>query len=270
VDVGAWPTFDLTNSYNSTGTKYYTLGFVIGFGTTASWFGAYNMSVNFYADEINFIRSKGGNVIVSFGGAAGNELAYNISDVNALVAQYQSVINQYKLTRIDFDVEGFFVADTASVDRRNQAIAILEKNNPGLTVQYTLPVFPSGLPAAELYVLQSALKYGARIDLVNVMAMDYGDSMAPNPNGQMGQYAVNAGSNTHNQCVSIGMNTKIGVTPMIGVNDVATENFTTSDANVLLTWAKANSYVQMVSMWSSNRDQSMFSWGFSKILVGMN
>jgi len=268
IDCGAWPTFNVTNAYQAAGTKYYNLGFVTAYGTTAEWFGAYPMSANFFADSISYLRSLGGDVIVSFGGQAGTELAYNITDIPTPVAQYQSVISQYSLTRIDFDIEGFFAADTESVDRRNQAIAVLEANNPKLTVQYTLPVFPSGLPAEELYILQSAVKYGARIDLVNVMAMDYGDAEAPNPSGQMGAYAVDAGNNTYSQCVSLGMNnTTVGVTPMIGVNDQADEDFTTSDAATLLSWGQSKNYAQMIAMWSANRDQSMFSWAYSKIFV---
>jgi hypothetical protein len=62
-------------------------------------------------------------VIISFGSASGTELAAcedNTSELQA--AAYQSVIDQYGLTWIDFDIEGAAVANGASIDRRNKAI----------------------------------------------------------------------------------------------------------------------------------------------------
>src|SRR5205085_9983961 len=103
-----------------------------------------------------------------------------ITDVPTLTAAYQSVVTAYGLTHIDFDIEGAAVADHASIDRRSQAIAAVQKaaaaaGHP-LSVWYTLPVLPTGLTADGLYVIQSALKYGVNIAGVNIMTMDYGDS----------------------------------------------------------------------------------------------
>ena len=55
----------------------------------------------------------GGDVIVSFGGAANHELAEVITSATALQAAYQSMIDAYGLTHIDFDIEGAAVADRA-------------------------------------------------------------------------------------------------------------------------------------------------------------
>jgi chitinase len=43
-----------------------------------------------------------------------------------LQAQYQRVIDTLNLTRIDLDVEGSTLNDTAANDRRNQALANLQ------------------------------------------------------------------------------------------------------------------------------------------------
>ena len=58
-----------------------------------------------------------------------------------------------------------------------------------------------------------------------VMAMDYGDSAAPNPAQHgMGNYAIEAVTATRAQAQSVGLtNAKLGVIPMIGVNDVMSE-----------------------------------------------
>lgn len=39
---------------------------------------------------------------------------------------YQSVVDQYRLRWIDFDIEGQAVAQPASVDRRNRVLARLQ------------------------------------------------------------------------------------------------------------------------------------------------
>src|SRR5262249_4671431 len=136
-------------------------------------------------------------------GAAGQELAQAITDVATLQKAYQSVIDAYGLTHIDFDVEGAAVADRASIDRRNQAIAGLQRDAAAagrpLDVSYTLPVLPSGLTADGLYVIQSAVRLGANVSLVNIMTMDYGDSAAPNPAGKMGDYAIAAANSLFSQ-----------------------------------------------------------------------
>ncbi len=51
--------------------------------------------------------------------------------------------------------------------------------NPGLIVSFTLPVLPTGLTADGVRLLESCAKYGVRVDVVNIMTMDYGDSAAP-------------------------------------------------------------------------------------------
>src|SRR3712207_7836660 len=59
-------------------------------------------------------------VRVSFGGAAGQELALTCGSVAELQAAYQSVIDQYDLTFIDLDIEGGATSNTASVARRSE------------------------------------------------------------------------------------------------------------------------------------------------------
>lgn len=245
VDVMLWPTFNLMNCYNATGQKYYTLAFITSGGNAQpAWGGVTAMDQNFMLDQINQLRAVGGDVIISFGGANGTPIDASITNVNTLVSTYQSVINRYGLTWIDFDIEGFWVADQASIDRRNQAAKILQTNNPGLRITYCLPVMPTGLTADGVNVINKAKAAGVNIYGVNVMAMDYGQS-----NGQMGSAAISAAQNTRNQT---GLN--IGITPMIGKNDTQNETFTLANATEVLNFANANGYVNMIAMWSSNRD----------------
>ena len=54
----------------------------------------------------------------------------------------------------------------------------------------------SGLTADGVYILNSAKSHNLNVDTVNLMAMDYGDSAAPNPSGKMGSYAIQAATST--------------------------------------------------------------------------
>jgi chitinase len=134
-----------------------------------------------------------------------------------------------------------------------------------LAVWFTLPVLPTGLDANGLAVVDSALVAGVRIAGVNIMAMDYGDAAAPNPDGQMGDYAIQAAGSLWQQLKDLyqahgiarsdaQLWHQIGVTPMIGRNDVLSEVFYPADAGQLLDFA-ARRNLGMLSFWSANRDQ---------------
>lgn len=280
VDVTLWPTPSLRNIYEESGQKYFTLAFILqGEACTPTWAGLPSLDMDFYQQEIEALRAVGGDVIISFGGANGTELALGCSDENRLLAAYQEVIDRYDVDWVDFDIEGWAVAERTSIDRRSRVIRQLQLNNPDLRVAFCLPVLPQGLTADGLYVLESAKREGVRIDLVNVMAMDYGDSAAPDPEGQMGQYAILAAENTYDQLLNLEIDTQIGVTPMIGQNDVPTERFYLQDAQELLNWAQATPWMDLLSMWSSGRDNGncpdmlspvcsgivQNSWDFTKV-----
>ncbi|MDG3005072.1 cellulose binding domain-containing protein [Paludisphaera mucosa] len=270
VDMGLYPTYDLVAAAKSQGLKYFNLAFIVADAGRPSWGGfaavdggAFDMAAR---AQINALRGMGGDVAVSFGGASGSELAQSITDVDALKAAYRTVVDAYGLTRADFDVEGAAVADRASVDRRSQALAGLQRDLAAagrpLQVWFTLPVLPTGLTPDGLYVVQSALKAGVKLGGVNVMAMDYGDSAAPSPRGRMGDYAIQAATSTFGQlrplfgaaATDAQIWAMIGVTPMIGLNDVVTETFTQDDARKLLAFADKTGLGQ-VAIWSLNRDQ---------------
>ena len=70
----------------------------------------------------------------------------------------------------------------------------------------------------------------------------------------MGVDAIDAANATHQQVLSAGLTSAIGVTPMIGVNDTNTEIFQLADAQSLLSFAQSNSWVKRLSYWSVARD----------------
>jgi hypothetical protein len=273
VDMTLYPTYDLVAAARDQGLRHFTLAFIVADSQNRpSWggFDVYAVGSSEFDSQVKTqlagLRVLGGDVIVSFGGAANRELAQAITSVAALQNAYQAVIDAYQLTRIDFDIEGGAAADRASIDRRSQAIAGLQQRAAAagreLAVWFTLPVLPTGLTADGVYVLQSALRYGVNLAGVNIMAMDYGDNAAPNPNGRMGDYAIQAATSVHGQLAALYGTSRtpselwsmIGVTPMIGLNDVTTEVFDQQEARELLAFAQEKGLGQL-SMWSLNRDR---------------
>jgi hypothetical protein len=133
--------------------------------------------------------------------------------------------------------------------------------NPNLRVSYTLAVDRSGLPALQMSLLRNAQSRGVRVDVVNIMAMDYGDSAAPNPQGRMGDYAIQAGTSLFNQLKSLYGTAKsdaqlwkmVGITPMIGMNDVRSEIFDQQEAREVLAFTQSKG-ISRISIWSLNRD----------------
>ncbi|MGW7819145.1 glycoside hydrolase family 18 protein [Streptomyces puniciscabiei] len=257
VDTSLYPAFDLVGAADATGVKNYNLAFITdGGGCTPKWGGVTDLTSDAVAAQIGSLRAKGGDVRVSFGGASGSELATTCSSADALAAAYGKAVDAFKLTKVDFDVEGGALPNTAANTRRAQAIAKLQAQHPGLDVSFTLPVMPEGLTQDGVNLLSDARSNGVRISTVNIMAMDYG----PSYNGDMGDYAQQAATATQAQIKSVlGLSDSaawkaVAVTPMIGVNDVSAETFKVDDATQLVNFAKSKG-LGGLSMWSAARDQ---------------
>ncbi|MGV9343941.1 glycoside hydrolase family 18 protein [Streptomyces spiralis] len=257
VDTSLYPAFDLLKSADATGVKNYNLAFVTdGGGCTPKWGGVTDLGSDGVASQIGALRAKGGDVRVSFGGASGSELATTCSSADALAAAYGKAVDQFKLTKVDFDVEGGALPNTTANTRRAQAIAKLQQQHPGLDVSFTLPVMPEGLTQDGVNLLANAKSNGVKISTVNIMAMDYGASYS----GDMGTYAEQAATATQAQIKSVlGLSDgaawkAVAVTPMIGVNDVSSEVFKVDDATQLVNFAKSKG-LGWLSMWSATRDK---------------
>ncbi|MFE2354719.1 cellulose binding domain-containing protein [Streptomyces parvulus] len=258
VDTSLYPAYDLLANAEATGVRDYTLAFVTdGGGCTPKWGGVTDLASDAVAQQIGALRARGGDVRVSFGGASGSELGTTCTSPEALAAAYGKVVDAYDLTKVDFDVEGGALPDTAANTRRARAVAALQKEHPDLDVSFTLPVMPEGLTQAGVDLLADAKENGVDVDTVNIMAMDYG----PAYSDDMGTYAEQAATATQAQVKGVlGRSDAdawktVSVTPMIGVNDVVTEVFTVEDAGQLVKFAAAKG-LGGLSMWSATRDKA--------------
>ncbi len=259
IDMGLSQDDDLVAIAQASGIKVFTLAFVQSSGNgTIGWSGVGTLADDMLANgqtiqqQVQSLRAIGGDVILSFGGAAGIDPAAAATSATALQAEYQSAIDRYGLTSLDFDIEGAEVADTHAMALRDQALVALKAANPGLAISFTLPVLPTGLDANGMNVLATAKKDGLAPDMVNIMTMDYGSSV--DNGGAMGSDAISAAQATLQQIASLGLSSKLGITPMIGVNDVASEIFSLADAQQVESWAASNVNVSRLSMWSVARD----------------
>lgn len=258
IDMSLTSSQNLVEMVSDAGLEAVTLAFVLSSGTdTIGWGGIGTVANDTLSNgvtiqsQVQALQAMGVEVTISFGGANGQEPALTFSSVDALVSAYQSVIDKYGVTKLDFDIEGSAIADTEANAMRNAALAELQDANPGIEVSFTLPVLTDGLTAAGVALLRDAMEAGVEISSVNIMAMDYGDYY---DTGDMGDDAISAAEATLQQLDSIGLDTQLVITPMIGINDVTTEVFTLEDAQQLVDYVEANEDIAGISMWSLGRD----------------
>ncbi len=259
---------NLSQLHTDSGTRVFTLAFInSNHGCTPSWPGAQLVSSDaLISESIAKLRAVGGDVIIAFGGYDGIELAKACTDVASLQSAYQQVVDKYKARILDFDIEHLALDDQASIDRRNLAITNLAKDNPKLQIHFTLPATPSGLTAQGASVLKSAFAQRTPIHVVNVMAMNYGQAATSK---NMGANAISAVEGAQTQLKDLGLNAKLGVTPMIGMNDVVGEVFTAADADAILSYAQSNQNVALLAFWSVARDNGSCSGNVAPTCSGI-
>jgi GH18 family chitinase len=273
-----WTADSITSLAQQSGSRYFTLAFVETVSKsscTLAWDGgaADAVSNGKYLSDIATLRGMGGDVIPSFGGwsadQGGTEIGDSCRDVASIATAYEQLVTTYGVTRIDMDIEGRSLTRTAGIDRRNQAIAMLQSwaatNQRTVQVQYTLPTSADGLEASGLAVLQNAVANGVRIDIVNPMVFDYYDRVTT----EMGGAAVSASQGLHDQLKAMfpaKTNAAIwamqGATMMNGVDDYPkrTEVTDLGDAQQLLDFARLKG-MRSLSIWAIQRDNGNCAGG---------
>jgi hypothetical protein len=245
---------DMAADQAATGLKDYTLAFLTPkSGCTPQWEDG-GEAVGSFATQISAIQAAGGNVIISFGGEPDgnnpNEIAQTCTNVSQLTAAYQNVVNTYGVTRLDFDIEGSVLSDTAATSLRDQALAALQAADPAVQVDFTLAVAPNGLPTgtgSEYALLQDAKSKGVKVSLVNIMTMDFGggsNDLADAESAAKGTDSQLASLYGISSAAAYGM---MGLTPIAGTNDDGTV-FSTSNASSLESFAATNG-VGELSFW---------------------
>ena len=272
VDVTLTPTYAFQNPLANP-VQRVVLGFVVADPShrcAPSWGGYYSPSQAESAlnldQRVTQVRNQGGAPTLSFGGQANTELAVSCASVPALSQAYQGVLQRYGVATADFDIEGSALDDPAANTRRAMAVALVQHRIAAgggrLRVWLTLPVTATGFTAAGLDVVRSMLAARVALSGVNALAMDFAVTHAVRTN--MIGTVEGALTRAHDQLAALDQGagldsgsaavwSRLGVTVMIGQNDLAHEVFTVADARSLAGFVEAHRVAQ-ISIWSLNRD----------------
>lgn len=245
---------DLKTIAAKTGLNAFHLAFVTDSGSCQpAWASQpdYSLANKWGQHLTDTLAKQGIETTVSFGGLTGNDISMNCNS-SQLVDIFNQTVSTYQAKKLDFDIEN----GTADVPKLMTALSTFQQKNPDIKISLTLPVLPEGLTAAGKDVVSQAVQ--AKLNFtVNIMTMDYG----PAYNGDMGDYTKQAATALQVYLKTLYPNSsddelwqKVEVTPMIGVNDVATEQFTLQNATAVRAFAlekKLGGY----SMWSLTRDK---------------
>lgn len=273
VDITATPAYSFEQVNINQSNKNVILSFIVSAPNdpcTPSWGGFYNLNdagMSLDLDRrIARFRQIGGHVAISFGGLLNDELSIKCTDLDKLQKAYQNVIDRYQVDTIDFDLEGANLTNTEALARRALVLQKLQNvaksNKKSLAVWLTLPVAPYGLMPDGTNAIAEMLSKNVDLSGVNVMTMDYGDSLGVSESmsdgsesaliqteRQLGVLYTKAGINLDDTSLW----SKLGATPMIGQNDTSNEIFTTDDATKFNNFALTKG-LGRISMWSANRD----------------
>jgi chitinase len=272
VDVTNTPTYPFQLPSSNPVSSVY-LAFVVSDkeeACTPSWGGFYTLDGAEQGLDLDArtaqLRSQGGSVMISYGGQANTELAVDCTDPAKLQQAYLEPIQRYHAQAIDLDVEGASLADAAANARRATAIAAVQKQlraeRKPLKVWMTLPVATSGLTAEGIAAVRAMLKAGVKVEGVNAMTMDFGagEGAAHDMIGTIESALVATQAQVQSLWRAAGLPSSasaawghVGVTPMIGVNDITAERFTPKDAHELAKFVRQRG-IPRVSIWSLNRD----------------
>ncbi|MDH6133500.1 chitinase [Kitasatospora sp. MAA4] len=238
---------------DATGQKAFQLAFVLDSGgCTPAWGGTSSIDTDTVMPAvIQTIRSKGGDVSVSFGGYGGNKLGQGCGTPEATAAAYQKVVTKYGLHAIDFDLEEPEYENTAAIHNEIGAAKLLQQNNPGLYISITTAGTTAGTGWFGTQMLNEAKSQGFTPNNFSIMPFDGGF------NGGAAQTAALVSFNTILQN-TFGWDAATayaheGVSMMNGRTDAA-EYFTQADFQTVLDFATAHGLARY-TFWSVNRDR---------------
>ncbi|HEV7657890.1 MAG TPA: RICIN domain-containing protein [Mycobacteriales bacterium] len=237
---------------NATGVRWFTMAFVLSNGTCSpQWDGGRPLLGGADASTINTIRANGGDIVPSFGGAAGNKLEQSCTSAAALAGAYQQVINAFGLRAIDIDIEGDAYNNATVQQRTVDALKTIRASNPGVAIYVT---FPSAGTGPDATLINRAAASGLTVDAWTIMPFDFGG------NGQdMGALSTQATDVLKNRLVTAyGYSADTayrhsGISSMNGITDVG-ENISIANFRTMLAYAQLH-HLARLTFWSVDRDR---------------
>ena len=254
---------DLSADLKASGDEYYTLAFLTPeSGCTPEWEDNGD-SLGAFTGQVAALQKAGGNVLISLGGESGGELAQTCTSASKLETAYANVVKTYGVTRLDFDIEGSVLDDGSANTRRDQALAALQKADPSVQIDFTIPVDPTGLESDAVSLLKGAKSAGVKVSIVNIMTMDFGDGQNPLKDAESAATATEAQLHSVYGGSSSADWAELGLTPIAGQNDDK-EDFTQSDATTLESFAASHG-VGELAFWEVDQYDKPLGYAYSKI-----
>jgi hypothetical protein len=237
---------------SATGVKWFTMAFMLTNGTcNPMWDGWRPLTGGQDQTAINNIRSAGGDVVISSGGASGPWLEQSCGSASALAGAYQQVINAYGLKALDIDIEGSVYANPTLQQRTIDALKIVRSGNPGIALYVT---FPSDRTGPDATMINRAAQSGLTVDGWTIMPFDFGAA------GQnMATLTIQAAEglkNTVRNAYGYSDDQAYrhsGISSMNGITDVG-ETVTVANFETILAYAQQH-HLARLTFWSTNRDR---------------
>jgi hypothetical protein len=252
------PGNNIASSYIDIGGKYITIAFINWNGKP--FWDSGDPDRNWIAQ----IRAKGGDVILSTGGQAGNdgnsEPALQQGSAQEIYQRYKAMVDMYNAKYLDLDIEVGKESQTASYQKRNDALVMLQKEYPTLHISYTLPCDPSGI-GGSLGMIKDAASKGVFIDCVRLMTFDYGPG-----SGNYVNDTISCITNAYNQCKNAGLKfNAMGAILMVPKDDNG-RPMSIDEVRKVVQWMKGagKSMVGYVGFWALNLDPGL---SYSKAII---
>jgi chitinase len=242
---------DVSAVHAATGQADFTVAFVVAGGPracTPTWGGTTAIDDATIGAQLHAIAAVGGEVVVATGGQDGTYLE-NACSAAGLAAAYEKILDVTGSNFLDLDIEQPVTPATITA-----ALATVRKDR-GTAITFTLPVDGEevGLTGAGIALLRGARAAGLDVT-VNAMIMNFPPA---------GDWAAALSAATESVKADVAsvwtersdreVYAMIGVTPMIGVNELGGPTTLAAVAS-LLAYAKAEG-LGFVRFWSVNRDR---------------
>ncbi|HEX3957344.1 MAG TPA: carbohydrate-binding protein [Trebonia sp.] len=231
-----------------------TLAFATGACGSENWGGVAGAS--FASENVPQLQAAGLKYVVSTGGEAGTFTCSSTAGMESFIARYATP----DLVGIDFDIEGG--QSQSDIQNLVNASVGAQSQYPNLQFSFTIATLGAsdgsygGVNSLGNEVVQAVRGSSLKNYVINLMTMDFGSASSSvcvvvSGSCEMGQSSIQAVKNLeHTYGIPA---SKIAVTPMIGLNDNTSENFTPADVDTLTSYAHSNGLAGL-HFWSLDRD----------------
>ena len=255
------PGNQLIRPFVDTGGKWLTLAFCNWINNDMRWdSGDPDMSL------IQYLRSKGGEVVVATGGYEGcrqrTEPGLAGGNAQQIFERYNRVVERFGSSIIlDFDIEIGTESEARTYTVRNDALKILQARYPKMKLVLTVPCSNTSGVEGSLGMIRDATAKGVKFHSIRVMSFDYG-----NGSGDIVRDTIQCFTTTYRQIKDLGISdTAVGWTGMIPVDDNGRPQ-SLEDTRRIMAWVRGEGkqVVNMVAFWVLNKDNNL---SYSKIMM---